>query len=104
MQKAVTVAFGHEQDVVIHVHEADVMGFDKARKWLDEQFIANECEPLRQSGKVLTADKVLSLATTVGLQRFEQDEAFRNAFGIAVISALGKPVVKVDVEASAVTY
>ena len=104
MQKAVTVAFGHEQEVVIHVHESDVMPFDEARKWLDTQFIANECEPLRQSGKVLTADKVLSLAATIGQQRFEQDATFRNAFGVAVVSALGKPVVKVDVENTAVTF
>jgi len=77
---------------------------DEARRWLDEQFIANDCEPLRPSGKVLTADKVLALADGVGPERFERDTAFREAFARAVVSALGKSVVRVDVDARSVTF
>jgi hypothetical protein len=80
------------------------MAPDEARRWLDEQFLANDCEPLRPSGKVLTADKVLALAGAVGPQRFGDDAAFRDAFARAVVAALGKPVVRVDVEAGAVTF
>jgi hypothetical protein len=53
---------------------------------------------------VLTADKVLALADGVGPQRFETDAAFRDAFARAVVSALGQAVVRVDLEARALTY
>jgi len=35
------------------------------RRWLEDQFIANECEPLRAAAKVLSADKVLAVATAL---------------------------------------
>ena len=38
-----------------HVEEGPPMAHDVARAWLDAQFTALECEPLRASGKVLTA-------------------------------------------------
>ena len=34
----------------------DPLANDLARKWLDDQFVALECEPLRASGNVLLAD------------------------------------------------
>jgi hypothetical protein len=80
------------------------MPADQARRWLDEQFTANDCEPLRASGKVLTADKVLALADGVGPQRFEADVAFRDSFAHAGVSALGQAVVRVDVEGRALTF
>lgn len=103
MRQEVLVAFARGHEVEIPVHEA-AMAPDEARRWLDEQFLANDCEPLRPSGKVLTADKVLALAGAVGPQRFADDAAFRDAFAHAVVAALGKPVVRVDVDAGAVTF
>jgi hypothetical protein len=81
---------------------------DEARRWLDEQFVANDCEPLRASGKVLIADKVLVLASTVGEQRFADDAAWARAYARATLGALARPmvrtVVRVDVASGAVTY
>ena len=34
----------------------------QARRWLDDEFTRLDCEPLRASGKVLLADKVLTVA------------------------------------------
>ena len=45
---------------MLPVATAQGMTSEEARRWLDEQFVANECEPLRATGKVLTADKVLA--------------------------------------------
>lgn len=104
MRPTVIVQFAPGQNQEI-VPPADVAlpAPDEARRWLDEQFIANECEPLRASGKVLTADKVMALATTVGPQRFA-DGAWALAFARATLGALGRPMVKVDVDAGAISY
>ena len=59
-----------------------------ARRWLDEQFVANECEPLRATGKVLTVDKLLAIAASVGRRRFDDDESFRFAYANAAIAAM----------------
>jgi hypothetical protein len=103
MRQEVFVRFDPRTEFEIPVHGA-ALPADEARRWLDEQFTANDCEPLRASGKVLTADKVLALADGVGPQRFEADVAFRESFARAVVSALGQAVVRVDVEARALTF
>jgi len=105
MQQEVIIRFSADQEVVepLGAHEA-LLAPDVARRWLDEQFIANECEPLRASGKVLTADKLLSLAVTVGPQRFADDAAFRHGYALAAISAMGKSVLRIDIETSHIAY
>ena len=54
-----------------------------------------ECVPLRPTGKLLTADKVLCVAQA-GQDRF-RDPAWAQAFAQAASAALGRPVVTVDV-------
>lgn len=104
MRQTVIVQFEPDQPQEITLHaDAPALASDQARRWLDEQFVANECEPLRPSGKVLTADKVMALATTVGPQKFA-DETWAQAFAAATIAALGRPVVKVDVYGGAISY
>lgn len=104
MRRVLIVQFeaDHPQEITLHADDAP-MPADAARRWLDEQFLANECEPLRPSGKVLTADKVMALATTVGPERFA-DAAWAQAFARATLAALGRPVAKVDVAAGAISY
>ena len=66
MRHEVVVRFADACEFVLPVAPAEGTSSEAARRWLDEQFVANECEPLRASGKVLTADKVLALAGAVG--------------------------------------
>ena len=86
-----------------NVGEAPVMPHDQARAWLDAQFTALECEPLRASGKVLTADKVLRVTQAAGEALFA-DEKWAAEYVRAVHAALAKPMIRVDVPAMAVTY
>lgn len=104
MRKVLIVQFeaDHPQEIALHADEPQPESFE-ARRWLDEQFVANECEPLRPSGKVLTADKVMALATTVGPARFA-DEAWAHAFARNTLAALGRPLVKVDVYGGGISY
>ena len=79
------------------------MANDAARKWLDEQFVALECEPLRASGKVLLADKVVAIAREAGAQHFA-DATWGAAFADAACAALGKRSLNVDADNLSVTY
>jgi hypothetical protein len=104
MRNNLSIAFdGAEVSVDLPAAGA-VWSADEARRWLDGQFIANECQPLRASGKVLIADKLLAIADAIGLQGFEQDAALRLAFARAALAALSRSVVRIDVDARTVSY
>ena len=79
------------------------MPSEAARQWLDAQFVALECEPLRASGKLLLADKVVVVARDAGADRFA-DAQWGAAFASAVSAALARPTVQVDADALSVTY
>jgi hypothetical protein len=105
MRQEVILQFGPDPRQALELRaDATEMPADVARRWLDEQFLANDCEPLRASGKVLTVDKVLVLAATVGEQRFVGDPAWAQAYARATLAALQRPLVRVDLAAGAVTY
>jgi hypothetical protein len=105
MRQEVIVEFGpdHRHAVALHANDAPLAP-EEAMRWLDREFTANDCEPLRASGKVLTVDKVLVLAGTVGHRRFIDDPDWANAFARAALGALARPTVRVDVAGGAVTY
>jgi hypothetical protein len=104
MRPEVNVRFAPDQDFDIPLRSGDAMAADVARRWLDDQFVANDCEPIRASGKVLTADKLLAIAAAVGPQRFDGDAAFRHDYARAATAALGRPVVRIDVEARSIDF
>lgn len=104
MRYVVTVQFAADEqlETVLHAGEAPLSS-DEARRWLDDAFVAEDCEPLRPSGKLLTADKILALAATVGRRHFE-DAEWAQAFARAAVGALGRPVITVDLTAGAISY
>jgi len=104
MRNEVFVRFAEGREFELPVGSADTTPAEAARRWLEEQFIANGCEPRRASGKVLTADMVLVLAGTVGPERFESDRAWATAYARATLGALGRSMVRVDVHSGAVTF
>ena len=103
MQKQISVVLDNGQEFSFHVPDGAPLAHDAARAWLDQQFIALECEPLRASGKVLTADKILVVTQAAGPTLFG-DAKWTADFVAAVSSALGKPMIRVDVPAMAITY
>lgn len=84
-------------------HTTAPMENETARRWLDDEFVRLECEPLRASGKVLLADKVLVVAREAGA-RLLSDATWFNSFAQATHAVLGKPIVRVDVESMTVSY
>lgn len=103
MRSEVIVEFGPEEQFHLRLDGVAPMDNEQARRWLDEQFVALECEPLRATGKVLLADKVLAVAGAAGAPRFA-DAAWAQAFARAVEGALHKPLVRVDVAGRVMGY
>ena len=106
MRSEVSVSWGDAANYRFDLEEVQPMTHEAARAWLDEQFVALECEPLRASGKVLTADKVVAVAQGAGQDRFAQAEhsEWAQSFARAASAALAKPVVRVDVTTMAIGF
>jgi hypothetical protein len=103
MKPTVRLSFGPEEVRASPPEGESPWPADQARRWLDEQFVAYDCEPLRALGKVLTADKVLAIAKAIGVGGFRSDERLRLDFARAVTAALGSSFVHLDVDANSVS-
>ena len=103
MRSEVSVTFKGEPPVRIDRVDVHVMPMDVARWRLDDQFTRMGCEPLRPTGKLLTADKVLVVAQAAGIARFA-DAKWAHDFARATSTALGKPRVAVDVAGMTISY
>lgn len=100
----VRVVFGADE-VLIGVPAGEAAWpVEQARLWLDDQFNALGCEPVRPTGKVLTVDRLVAIAEALGPRGFEQDEKVRADYARAALAALARPEVRVDVFARKVSY
>jgi hypothetical protein len=80
------------------------MPSDEARAWLDRQFETLQCEVMTPTGKILLADKILSVARYAGQRRFATDQAWSNCFACSAALALNRESVRVDVADDSVRY
>jgi hypothetical protein len=103
MQKQIKVSLDKGVEFTFPVPESASLSHEAARTWLDLQFTSLECEPLRASGKVLTADKVLVVTQAAGAKLL-RDAKWSAEFVAAVSTALAKPMIHIDVPAMAVTF
>ena len=106
MRSQVIVSWGETATHSFDLEEVQPMPHDMARQWLDQQFIDLDCEPLRLTGKVLLADKVLAIAQAAGPRRFSEAQyrPWAQVFARAVSAMLAKPMVHIDVQALTVAY
>ncbi len=92
---------GHE---FVHDFEAvEAMSNEDGRRWLDQEFIRMDCEPLRASGKVLIVDKVVVVAKTAGAAQLGNADWLAQ-FAKASVGAVGRPTVIVDTKAMTVQF
>lgn len=103
MRSEVSVTFKGASPLRVDLNEVQPMPHDVARWWLDDQFTQMACEPLRPTGKLLTADKVVVIAQAAGPKKFAEAK-WSLEFAKAASAALGKPVVHVDVPALSISY
>jgi len=102
MHKQITVTLDKDVVLVIPVAEYAHMGHDSARVWLDHQFTVLHCVPLRATGRVTTADKILLVTQAAGIGLL-QDPNWAHQYGAAVSASLGKPIIRVDVPLMAIS-
>ena len=78
---------------------------DEGRRWLDQQFVSLDCEPLRATGKVLLADKLVVVAREAqNRTKLFDNEDWRNTYAVAAQAVLSKPLIRVDVPAMSISY
>jgi hypothetical protein len=103
MRSEVSVTFKGGAPIRLDLNEVQPMPHDVARWWLDDQFTQMGCEPLRPTGKLLTADKVVVVAQAAGPAKFAEAK-WAQEFARASSAALGKPVVHVDVATLSISF
>lgn len=103
MRNEVTVTFQDSPPVRIDLKGVPPMPNDVARQWLEEQFTRMDCEPLRPTGKLLMADRVVVVAQAGGPAKFA-DANWAHEFARAASAALGRPLVHVDVASLSISY
>ena len=101
MSGDVIVSFGADAEQRISV--SPLSDAQSAKGWLDDQFLAFDCEPVRASGKVLLADKLLAIAEAAGPGEFA-DAAWARQFAAAALAASGRPQLRIDVAARTVSF
>ena len=103
MRSEVSVTLKNQLPVQIELHDVEPMPSEVARRWLEAQFSEMGCEPLRPTGKLLTADKVVVVAEAAGPHKFA-DSLWAREFASAATAALGKPMIHIDVTALSISY
>ena len=103
MQSEVRVIQDERTEWRFDLDPAAPMGNAEARDWLDAQFTQLGSEPLRPTGKLLLADKVLVVARDAGPRRLADPE-WGLTFARAAAATLGKPVIHVDLTAMTLAF
>jgi hypothetical protein len=106
VESHVTVSFGANRDYEFKLHDADRASAarEAARQWFDREFIALECDLPSPIGKVLLADRVLSVAKYAGERRFREDPDWARQFARNAAAMLDRDVIQVDVANNSVGY
>jgi hypothetical protein len=102
----VIVSFGDDKEFEFKLASADLAGLkaDDAREWLDREFEALECDLPNPIGKVLLADRILSVAKYAGERRFREHQDWAGQFAKNAAALLGREVIRVDVANYTVGY
>ena len=97
MRSTVTIIFSERQrlEYVVDV-ESTPDSQAQAMQWLEDTWDRLGCEPLRHSGKVLILDKVLGVADSLGYATFAKHEDRAREFAQQIATALGRPVINID--------
>ena len=103
MHSEVSVTVDRNQEFRFDLEGHEPMPSDVARRWLDDEVTRLECEPLRASGKVLLADKVLTVARAAGPVLLADPDWFQK-FARATHGALAKAIVRIDLPSMAISY
>lgn len=99
MRGTVTVSFARDRDYELRIpgNEENTLTPEDAQLWLGQQFDEFGCTPRSLVGKVLVLDKVLEVAREAGEKRFAEGGDWAQRYARAVVCALNRETVRVDV-------
>ena len=102
----VIVSFGAGQEFELKLSAADraAQTREAARDWFDREFIALECDVASPIGKVLSADRVLSVAKYSGARRFTEQAQWAHEYAVNAAALLNADLVRVDVANYSIGY
>ncbi|MFA7278522.1 MAG: hypothetical protein WC100_00330 [Sterolibacterium sp.] len=78
-------------------NDSTLFSQEAAHQWLDQEWESLGCEPTNPVGKVLRLDKVLLVAKEAGEKRFAENGDWAHRYVRAVVAALGRDTVHVNV-------
>ena len=98
MNYTVTISFARDREYVFRIKDSAArLSRDEAQLWLDREWLDLDCAPNHPLGKVLTLDKLLSVAKNAGEKRFAEGGRWAEDYAQSAIAALGRDDVRVDV-------
>ena len=102
----VIVSFGKDRQYQFEFAQRELADNspEEARRWFDKEFNDLGCEPSNRMGKVLIIDKILSVAHDGGEQRFVDGKTWATQFARYTALALGRDMIRVDVDAFNIGY
>jgi len=106
MHQNVIVSFGKDKVFDYKLTLGDLAGYtgEQARKWFDLQFRELECDVPSPMGKVLVADRILSVAKYAGERRFREQPEWAAVFARNAAVMMGREVIRVDVDKYSIEY
>jgi len=104
MRGTVIVSFARDREYAFRIPAGDnnLLTAEDAQLWLAQQFEEFGCAARSMVGKVLTFDKVLEVAREAGEKRFASGGAWAERYARAVVAALNRETVRVDVAGNTV--
>jgi hypothetical protein len=102
----VTVVFSDGERLEFDVADADLGRYShqSAHDWLGREFEEAGCVPSNPVGKLLAADKVITLAKSRPRIAFENPTPWTREYLAATAAALGRPMVTIDLGAHTLGY
>ena len=99
MRGTVIVSFARDREYQFKIRAGNKnpLTAEDAQLWLDQQFEEFGCSPRSLVGKVLILDKVLEVAREAREKRFADGGVWVERYACAVLAALNRDTVRVDV-------
>ena len=102
MQHHVIVSFGRNKEYEFRFAGGSTT--DEARKWVEREFKALECDVATPTGKILAVDRILSVARYAGEARFRDQHVWAEKFAKSAAAVLGRDLIRVDAENYTIGY
>jgi hypothetical protein len=94
----ITVVFADGERLEYDVADADIARYshDTAHEWLGREFDEAGCVPSNPVGKLLAADKIITLAKSRSRLAFENPTPWLRDYLAATAAVLDRPMITID--------